>query len=120
MLFPTLLGWAVVGGAKLWRRMEGRPRGPMPAGQPIERIAADLRRLNGQSGALGAQPPGPGRRIRTRALDAAYTDVLLAACRALEVRPPALAPDGCAVPTEIDRVEAELRDRGLDAGWSAG
>src|SRR5215211_8273016 len=47
MLFPTLLGWAVVGTAKLWRWIEGRRSQPVPVGQPIERIATDLRRLNG-------------------------------------------------------------------------
>jgi hypothetical protein len=120
MLFPTLLGWGMVGAAKLWRRMEARQRGPTPVGQPIERIAADLRRLNGRRSALGTQPPEPGRRIRARALEAAYTDVLLAACRALDVRPPLVAADGCASPSEIDRVEGELRDRGLDVGWTTG
>jgi len=34
MLFLTLLGWAVLGAAKLWQRAERRPRPPIPPGHP--------------------------------------------------------------------------------------
>jgi hypothetical protein len=61
---------------------------PAPAGMPIERIAADLRRIRPQ-----ALTPTPGMPMaRRKAIVAAYDDALLDACRALDV------------PTELDRV----------------
>ena len=115
LLLPTLIGGALVGGARLWRRWrDGREPGPLPLGPPIERIAADLRRLHGQRRVLRHQVPAPGRVVRARALTAAYVDVLTDACRVLEVAPPRTGPSGLAATAEIERVEGELLERGLD------
>ncbi len=115
LLLPTLVGGAVVAGARLWRRWSARrDREPVPLGPPIERIAADLRRLNGQRHVMRRQVPAPGRGVRARALTAAYVDVLTDACRVLEVTPPRASASGVAPGAEIERVEAELRVRGLD------
>jgi hypothetical protein len=114
LFIPTLLGGLAVGTARLWRRYERRDRGPLPVGPPIERIAADLRRLNGQRGELSRRAPGPGRGMRWRALEAAYVDVLITACRVLEVAPPRASAGGTVAPAEIRRVEIELHGRGLD------
>jgi hypothetical protein len=86
---------------------------PTPSGMPIERIAADLRRIRPQ--ALRQVTGMPmARRV---AIVAAYDEALLDACRAL------------GVPTELDRIadalereserlrtESELQRAGVDLG----
>jgi hypothetical protein len=52
--------------------------------------------------------------VRAQALDGAYTDVLIVACRALDVVPPQVSPAGTASATEILRTEHDLRESGLD------
>jgi hypothetical protein len=111
---PTLAGVALIGALRLGRQVAERERGPVPLGPPIEQIAADLRRLNHERRQQVGQGPAPGRGVRSRALTAAYIDVLTTACQVLEVVPPQLRADGRVTRGEIDRVEAELRLRGLD------
>jgi hypothetical protein len=86
---------------------------PAPPGMPIERIAADLRRIRPQ-----ALTPETGTPMaRRRAVVRAYDEALLDACRALDV------------PTELDRLtdalereserlrtEHELGQAGVDLG----
>jgi hypothetical protein len=86
---------------------------PYAGGMPIERIAADLRRIRPQ-----ARMPATGTPMaRRRAVAAAYDEALLDACRALDV------------PTELDRMtdalereserlrtEHELQRAGVDLG----
>lgn len=117
LFLPTLVGFAVAGCRRLWRvRERGSPQ-PVAINQPIERIAADLRRLRRQRALHQVEMSRPGRHLRSRALTAAYLDVLAAACRALEVAPPRLSESGRATPSsEIRRVESELHRRGLDVG----
>jgi hypothetical protein len=121
LLIPTLIGGAMIGSARLWRRWDLRRQAtrPVPIGPPIERIAADLRRLNGQRVVLQQQVSAPGRGVRARALTAAYVDVLTDACRVLEVAPPRAGTSGVAATAEIQRVEAELLVRGLDVSCPA-
>lgn len=80
----ALFGWRVLrrrGPAlRAWTcRDLARPKGP-----PIERIAADLRRLRRELVVLetGSRP---GKALRLRAVSMAYDDALRAACVALEV-----------------------------------
>lgn len=68
-----------------------RPPPPQPLGPPIERIAADLRRIAGHLDQLVAAGPIPGRILRVRTTTAAYDDTLLRACRALDVDTAALS-----------------------------
>ena len=68
------------------------PAAPATAGMPIERIAADLRRIRPQ-----AMRPASGTPYsRRQAIVAAYDDALLDACRALGVS------------TELDRITDAL------------
>lgn len=84
---------------------------PVPrTGPPVERIAADLRRL---SGAARDLPRGISR-ARQQGLLRAYDEVLALGCRALDV-PHALAdlPPGLDRDLERLRVEEALRSAGL-------
>jgi hypothetical protein len=79
-------------GDRVARFLRGVRSQPAPAGMPIERIAADLRRIRPQ-----ALTPTTGMPMaRRRAIVAAYDEALLDACRALDV------------PTELDRMTDAL------------
>jgi hypothetical protein len=110
----TGLGWAVLGGIRLYRRLAARRRSAPVPGEPIERLGANLCRLRAKLEAAENEAFTPYKAARVRALRGAYTDVLSAACRCLEVPPPAARGDAAAPLTEIYRAEAALRDRGLD------
>jgi len=65
----------------------------------------------------------PAKNLRLRALRAAYVDALNDACCRLDVTPPggaAGARPGDVRQAEIYRVEAALRQRGLDVREKAG
>jgi hypothetical protein len=88
-----------------------RPRPPAPLGMPIERIAADLRRIRVQ-----AQRPVPGTPMaRRRGIVSAYDDALVDACRALGVAT-ALdqMSDGFERESERLRTEHALEHAGVD------
>ncbi len=118
ILLPTVLGYGALAAVRFRRTWADRDRagGVGPLGPPIERIAADLRRINRQRHELRGDHRSHGRALRFRALDAAYHDVLLVACRALEVVPPVVTASGVALPADVHRVEIELQQHGLDVG----
>lgn len=72
------------------------PPAPMPAGPPIERIAADVRRIRTD---IRHAPPGMPV-ARMRGWCAAYDDVLVTACRALDLEQ--------SLDSRLTRVEREL------------
>lgn len=111
VLLPTAAGLALLGGVRVLRwAAERRCRPPAP--EPINRLAADLRRLRAELEAAETRADLPAKELRLRALRSAYLDTLAAACRRLEVSP---LPSGSRVPqAEIYRVEAALRQRGLE------
>lgn len=115
ILLPTAVGYAVLGSVRLARRAaawaaERQARAPAP--EPIERMGANLRRLRAKLEATETCTDLPAKTVRLRALRGAYLDTLTAACQRLGVTPP---PRGDRVPqAEIYRVEAALRERGLD------
>lgn len=82
-----------------WLRMTAAP---MPTAPPVERIAADLRRL-AHDLELIERSDHPRKVARLRASSMAYDDVLLEACRALEVAAPVAHPPLC----PADRLQAE-------------
>jgi len=80
--------------------------------EPIERLAGNLRRLRAELEAMETRTGVPNKHVRVGALRGAYLDALGTACRRLDISPP---PGGDrASQAEIYRVEAALRQRGLD------
>ncbi|PZS33573.1 MAG: hypothetical protein DLM59_06380 [Pseudonocardiales bacterium] len=116
VLLPAAIGYAFSRGPELLRWFGDvidrlRPPPPQPQGPPIERIAADLRRLSALIDGLVVAGPIPGRSLRMRATTTAYDDKLLLACEALGVTPVAtLTP----MSTEARlRIETALANAGL-------
>ena len=85
--------------------------------EPLDRLAANLRRLRAQLEGMETRADVPAKNLRLRALRGAYADVLTTACKRLGVDPPrhtGPSAGGQAYQAEIYRVEAQLRQRGLD------
>ena len=78
------------------RRLSPPPQ--VPAGPPLEQVAADLRRLLAEHVHLTRSPHLAARGRRLVALEQALTDRALDACRALDLPHPA-RPAGAALPT---------------------
>lgn len=93
-----------------WATRRHAARHPTLSGRPLERVAADLRRLGRAVDLVPAGAP----MARRRGLHAAYDDVLLEAAGMLGV-PTSLAtcPEGRAREVERLRLAAELRRAGL-------
>jgi hypothetical protein len=112
---PTAVGFAIVGAVRAARWLgEARRKARFQAlpPEPIERLQADLRRLRAELEDTENQSGLTAKHHRVQALRGAYADTLAAACRRLEVSPP---PGGDRAPqAEIYRVEAALRQRGLE------
>jgi hypothetical protein len=114
ILLPTAAGYAVLGSFRVVRWFTEWRTNRAAAGttaEPIERLGATLRRLRAELESVQNQMGTPAKGLRLRALRAAYIDALCAACLRLEVSPPRGAQARWA---EIYRVEAALRQRGLD------
>jgi HAMP domain-containing protein len=121
LLLPTAAVYALLWGARLLRWAAERRTRP-PAAEPIERLTASLRRLRSELEAMETQAGLPAKNLRLRALKAAYVDALCTACQRLEITPPAdggPARSGDVALTEIYRVEAALRQHGLDVRETA-
>jgi len=116
ILLPTAAGYAIIGGfrgagwaAGHWHARQHQLDAPT---EPIERLGANLRRLRAELDATETQSGIPAKSLRLKALRGAYIDALCTACERLDVSPP---PGGERAPlAEIYRVEAALRERGLD------
>ncbi len=108
-LTPSAVAGAVVllpKAVRAARRRLASPA-PVPAGPPLERVAADLRRLLAEHRTVVRSPQLPARGRRLLALEAALTDRALDAARALDMQVPA-RPDGRALP--VPTLAALLRD----------
>jgi hypothetical protein len=94
-----------------WCRLVRQPAPVLTHDPPIERIAADLRRL---STAIGQLPDGAPA-IRRRGLQTAYDTKLIAGCRALGVPHvlDELREGGVDRAAERMRIEAALEEAGL-------
>ena len=82
--------------------------------EPIERLTATLRRLRAELESLETRTGVPNKHLRLRALRAAYMDVLGTACQRLGVTPPRGTSAQRFDQADVYRVEAELRQRGID------
>jgi hypothetical protein len=117
---PTLAVGALIGA---WRAAgwlgEARSRARYQAlpPEPTERLEADLRRLRAELEDTETRSSLTAKHHRVQALRGAYVDVLSSACRRLDISPP---QGGDRAPqAEIYRVEAALRQRGLDVRQEA-
>jgi hypothetical protein len=112
---PTAAGFAIVGAVRAARWLaEARRRVRFQAlpPEPIERLQADLRRLRAELEDTENRSGLTAKHHRVQALRGAYADALSAACRRLDLSPPR---GGDRAPqAEIYRVEAALRQRGLE------
>ena len=110
-------GYALIGA---WRAAhwigEVRARRNAAPAVPIERLTADLRRLRAELNDTETRDGLTAKHHRVQALRGAYIDTLTAACERLDVPPP---PGDRAPLAEIYRVEAALRQRGLDVRETA-
>ena len=114
VLMPAA-GYALIGG---WRGTnwlaEKRHKPPPP--MPVDRLAANLRRLRAELNDTETRDGLMAKQHRVQALRGAYIDTLTAACERFDVPPP---PGDGAPQAEIYRVEAALRQRGLDVRETA-
>jgi hypothetical protein len=123
ILLPTAVGYALLGSFRgcRWVAEHRRARRfhaaePVTV-EPIERLAARMRRLRAELEAMETRTDVPAKGVRLRALRGAYLDLLRDACERLDVAP---LPPGDLVPqAEIYRAEAGLRQRGLDVRETA-
>jgi hypothetical protein len=112
---PTAAGFALIGAWRAVRWLgEVRCRAHFQAlpPEPIERLEADLRRLRAELEETETRSGLTAKHHRVQALRGAYADALSSACRRLDISPP---QGGDRAPqAEIYRVEAALRQRGLE------
>jgi hypothetical protein len=115
IMLPTAAVFALIGA---WRLVgwlgEARSRARFKAlpPEPIERLEADLRRLRAELEDTETRTSLTAKHHRVQALRGAYADALASACRRLDVSPP--RGGDRAAQAEIYRVEAALRQRGLE------
>jgi hypothetical protein len=117
---PTLAGFALIyawRGAGWLGQARASRRAKAVAPEPLERLQADLRRLRAELEDTETRSGLTAKHHRVQAVRGAYLDALSAACLRLDVSPP-LGGDRAAQ-SEIYRVEAALRQRGLDVRETA-
>lgn len=121
-LVTILLAPTAVAGAVLWlprvvralHRRVSRPEDRMhPAGPPLERTAADLRRLLAEHEAVRRSPVVAVRATHLAALEGAITDCALDAARAVELEVPARTGRAPLPREQLRLLLQDLADAGL-------
>ncbi|OXM57998.1 hypothetical protein CFP71_04645 [Amycolatopsis thailandensis] len=107
---PSVLFWCALKAPVVLRRWHRRREPAVPIGPPIEKLAADLRRVH----RLLAELPSGASAVRRYGTRQAYDALLVQACREVEVdhRLDEL-PEGFDRGIERLRVEESLAERGL-------
>jgi hypothetical protein len=109
VLMPVAV-YALIGGLHAARWIdEKRRKAPPP--MPVDRLAANLRRLRAELDETETSAELTAKRFHVRSVRGAYLDTLGEACRRLDVAPP---PGDRASQADIYRTEAALAARGLD------
>ena len=109
VLMPVAV-YALIGGLHAARWIdEKRRKAPPP--MPVDRLAANLRRLRAELDETETSAELTAKRFHMRSVRGAYLDTLTVACRRLDVAPP---PGDQASQADIYRTEAALAERGLD------
>ena len=115
VMIPTAAGYGLILSMRGFRwAVERWPRPRAPELEPIERLTATLRRLRAELESMETRTGVPKKHVRLRALRGAYLDVLGTACQRLGVTPPRSTGAQRLDQADVYRVEAELRQRGLD------
>lgn len=121
IVLPVAAIYSLIGAGRLLKWIsEQQSRPPVP--EPIEKVRANLVRLRAQLEATETRSDLPAKNLRLRALRAAYVEALIDACQRLDVSPPAGVGEQPekAPQSDIYRMEAALRERGLDVRETAG
>jgi hypothetical protein len=114
LALPYVLSAGIAVARRQYEQFTEHRRPPSAAETPIEKVTADLRRLRAQLEARENRPGLAGKGMRMGAVRVAYVQVLGVACHQLEVPPPRSGAHWHTPLAEIYRVEAQLRERGLD------
>ena len=110
MVLMPAAAYALIGGVRAARWLaEARRKAPPPV--PVDRLAANLRRLRAELEETETSAELTAKRFHVRSVRGAYLDTLGEACRRLDVTPP---PGDGASQADIYRTEAALAARGLD------
>jgi hypothetical protein len=109
VISPPAACWILLRLPRLFRRLRRRPP-PAPARPPIEKVAADLRRLHRLLAHFGPGTPV----VRRRGTLLAYDALLIQACLAIDIDHQLdQLPPGMSLELERLRVEESLKDAGL-------
>jgi hypothetical protein len=115
VMIPTAVGYGLIFSLRgIHWAVDRWPRPRAPELEPIERLAATLRRLRAELESLETRTGVPNKHVRLRALRGAYMDVLGTACQRLGVTPPHGTSAQRFDQADVYRVESELRQRGID------
>jgi hypothetical protein len=120
VFLPSLAVGAVLFIMRGWRRADEltrQLRADRAPAEPLDQVQARLRRLRAELEAVENHPGGTAKRHRIVAVRGAYLDCLTSACQRFQVSPP--AGGDRARQAEIYRVEAALREHGLDVREAA-
>ena len=117
LLLPTAAMYVLIVVVRGGRGLAELRRKPPPP-EPVDHLQARLRRLRAQLETTEASPSVTAKHHHVAAVRGAYLDTLREACARLEVSP----PPGGDRPRQADiyRVEAALREHGLDVREPAG
>lgn len=120
VVLPVAAVYALIGTGRLLKWISEQQSRPLVP-EPIEKVRANLVRLRAQLEAMETRSDLPAKNLRLRALRAAYVDALIDACKRLDVSPPAGVRAHQETPQQSDiyRMEAALRERGLDVRETA-